>query len=161
ANGHGHKYPVASLVLVESETLRESLPQGVAVVSGDFEMTSAAVATCSVASGDSEMAATDVAARSPRPGNWSEPAQRWLGRAEDLIALEMVNFLSECTIHLKNLAEYLAVCPILLMLAATSYPFQPQRFLVVAVWALLIGVAAGVIWVYVEMERNEVLSRIA
>ncbi len=94
-------------------------------------------------------------------GNWSEPTSRWFQQAEDLVALQMVNFLSECTTHLKNLVRYLAICPLLLMFAATSYPFQPQRFLVVIIWMLLIMVTASVVWVYIQMERDEILSRIS
>ena len=95
------------------------------------------------------------------PGAWDKATRRWLEQLEDLLALQLVNFLSECTIHLKNQAAFLAIGPILLLLAASSYPFQPQRFLVVSIWTLLIAVSAGVLWAYVQMERNEVLSRIS
>ncbi|MDR3636035.1 MAG: hypothetical protein P4L84_19690 [Isosphaeraceae bacterium] len=92
---------------------------------------------------------------------WGPETKPWLAQVEDLLVLELTNFISECTIHLKNQAAFLAIGPLLLLLAATSYPFQPQRFLVVTIWTLLVAVAAGVIWAYVQMERNEVLSRIS
>ena len=73
----------------------------------------------------------------------------------------MVNFASECTVQLKNLAQFLAAGPLLLLLAVSSYPFQPQRFLVITAWALLIAVSAGLLWTYIQMEHNEVLSRVS
>ncbi len=102
------------------------------------------------------------AAITPPPHSpWNDQTKAWLESAEDLLALELVNFVSECTIHLKNLAMFLAVAPFLLLLAVSSYPFQPQRFLIMIIWGLLFAVAGGVLWAYVQMERNEVLSRIA
>ena len=92
---------------------------------------------------------------------WTEPARRWLEQVEDLLALELVNFVGECTVHLRNLAGFLAIGPLLLLLAATSYPFQPQRFLLVSIWGVLLAVAGGVLWTYIQMERNEVLSRVS
>ncbi len=87
--------------------------------------------------------------------------KEWVQAAEDLIALELIAFVSQNTVHLKSLAYYLAVAPVLLLLVVGSYPFQPQRFLQVCIWAILFLVVAGVVWVYVRMEKNEFLSRIS
>jgi hypothetical protein len=87
--------------------------------------------------------------------------RRWVEAAEGLYALEIVNFASECTVQLKNLAQFLTAGPLLLLLAATSYPFQPQRFLVVTICSLLVASSVGLLWTYIQMERNEVLSRVS
>ena len=45
-------------------------------------------------------------------------------------------------------------------MAATMYPFQPEPLILYLVLALL-GVAAGsVLWVLVQVNKNEVISRI-
>jgi hypothetical protein len=84
----------------------------------------------------------------------------WLTRVEDFVALEVTVYLSQFFIHLRNLILFLTVAPFLMLLAVTSYPFQPQRL-----WLLLaaafIGVGtATVIWIVVQIERNEVVSHI-
>jgi hypothetical protein len=86
---------------------------------------------------------------------------RWLEQAEDLLALELVHFVSECMIHLKNLTVFLTFSPLLLLIAAASYPFQPGQFLVTSLWVLLCVVGVSIVLVYVQMERNEVLSRVS
>jgi uncharacterized membrane protein len=96
------------------------------------------------------------------PGEGTDRAlQDWVKAAEDLIALEVVMRISQCMVHLKNLAYYLAFAPILLLLAVNSYPFQPERFLQVCLWTILLGVVASVLAVYVGMERDELLSRVS
>jgi hypothetical protein len=90
-----------------------------------------------------------------------EALRRWVREAEDLIALEVIMLVGQCSAHLKNLAYYLAVAPILLLMASSCYPFQPQRFLQVCLWTILLAVAACVVVVYVRMERDELLSRIS
>jgi hypothetical protein len=90
-----------------------------------------------------------------------ERLRSWVEAAEVLFALEMVNFASECTVQLKNLAQFLTAGPLLLLLAVTSYPFQPQRFMVVTISSLLVAVSAGLLWTYIQMERNEVLSLVS
>ncbi len=90
-----------------------------------------------------------------------EALRRWVREAEGLIALEVVMLAGQCSVHLKNITYYLAVAPILLLMSVGSYPFQPQRFLQVCLWAILLAVVAGVVWVYVRMERDELLSRVS
>ena len=87
--------------------------------------------------------------------------EKWVRDAEDLIAMEVIAFVSQTTVQLKNLAYYLAIAPILLLLAVGSYPFQPQRFLQVSICSILFMVMAGVILVYVWMEKDEFISRIS
>src|SRR5262249_29973135 len=52
------------------------------------------------------------------------------------------------------------VAPFLMLLAVTSYPFQPQRLWLLLA-AALIGVGtATVMWIIIQIERNEVVSHI-
>jgi hypothetical protein len=85
----------------------------------------------------------------------------WVEAAEDLIALQIIAFVSQCSVHLKALAIYLGIAPVLLLIAVGSYPFQPQRFLEVCIWGLVVLVLGGVVSVYILMEKNEFLSRVS
>jgi hypothetical protein len=91
----------------------------------------------------------------------SKPALDWIHSAGDLLALQVVCAISRCTIPLSNLVIYLSVAPLLLLLSIATYPVQPQRFLQVCFWALLLAVLLGVIWVYISRERDELLSRVS
>jgi len=98
----------------------------------------------------------------PAPAGGAAPVSAdWQGRAEDLVALEFVTYVSQCATHLRNLASLLGIVPVLLLLTVSVYPFQPQRFLIFALVGLLLVVVSGVIGVYVQMDRNEILSRIS
>jgi hypothetical protein len=91
----------------------------------------------------------------------SQHVANWIRDAEDLMALQVVAYVSQTTVQLRTLAYYLAVSPVVLLIAIGSYPFQPQRFLQVCIWTILFLVVGGVISVYVWMEKNEFISRVS
>lgn len=89
----------------------------------------------------------------------SEPA--WVPRAEELVATQLVNYLSQFFIQLRSLMLAVLVCSSLLLLAATSYPFHPERLLLVFLLGL-VGVALAVVmYVFLDMSRDETISRVA
>ena len=90
-----------------------------------------------------------------------DPLKVWMRALEDLVALRVVAFISQGAVHLRNLGAYLALAPVLLLLAASSYPLQPQRFMIVFLWAILLIVVATGVTVLIQMERNEFLSRVS
>jgi hypothetical protein len=105
---------------------------------------------------------TGESIKEPPDSQRERPAVRaWIQSAEDLIAIWVVTFISQCSVHLRAMAYFLAVAPILLLLVVSSYPFQPQRFLLVWLWGILVTVVGCVVWAYVQMERDEILSRVS
>jgi hypothetical protein len=87
-------------------------------------------------------------------------ARSWLMRVQDFLALEVTVYLSQFFVHLRNLILFLTIAPFLMLLAVTSYPFQPQGLWLLLA-ATLIGVGtATVIWIVIQIERNEVVSHI-
>lgn len=50
---------------------------------------------------------------------------------------------------------------LLMILAVSSYPFQPRRLVLFFAWTTVLSVSGGTFGVYVQMDRNTVLSRIA
>lgn len=89
----------------------------------------------------------------------SEPA--WVGRAEELAATQLVNYLSQYFIQLRSLMLSALVCSSLLLLAATCYPFHPERLLLVFLLGLVGAGVAAVMYVFMDMSRDEAVSRVA
>jgi hypothetical protein len=94
------------------------------------------------------------------PGDADQELRDWLARAQDFVTVEVVAYLGQFFAQLRNLALFTAIAVLLILLAVTSYPLQPQRL-----WLLLVTVMAGtvtvaVIWSVVQMERDELVSRI-
>lgn len=97
----------------------------------------------------------------PRPNLDTDKLVRdWLRRVQDFVALEVTVYLSQFFVHLRNLILFLAIAPILMLLAVSSYPFQPQRLWLTLAATLIIVVSATIIWIVIQIERNEVVSRI-
>jgi hypothetical protein len=87
--------------------------------------------------------------------------QLWVQLAEDLVAIQVVIYLSQFFLQLRNVAWSQIVCGTLLLLGVTSYPFQPER-LILLLWLVLVGAVIGsVIYVLVRMNQDELLSRIS
>ncbi|MBI1816669.1 MAG: hypothetical protein HYR72_16955 [Deltaproteobacteria bacterium] len=84
----------------------------------------------------------------------------WLLDAEDFVAIQVVTFLTQTFVHLRNLMVLTTIGALLLLLTITAYPFQPQRLLLLFIWVVILTIVGGVVMVFVQMNRNEVLSRI-
>ncbi|MDR3632966.1 MAG: hypothetical protein P4L84_03965 [Isosphaeraceae bacterium] len=91
----------------------------------------------------------------------TSPGPSWRKAAEELVALEVVNYVSQFTIHMRNLATFLTVGPLLLLFTITSYPFQPARLLMVLVGGMAFIVVFFIIYVYVQLDRDTFLSRVS
>ena len=85
--------------------------------------------------------------------------RRWLRGAEDLIALVLARQIGWLYAYCKSRVTFLVVGLLALTLALTSYPFQPQGFLLTAT-VLLAAITAVVVVIAVQANRDEVLSRI-
>lgn len=84
----------------------------------------------------------------------------WLERATDFVALEITAYLSQFFVHLRNLGLFLFFAPLLFLLAVNSYPFQPQRSLVLFAVSLICLVMLAMIGIVIQVEWNGVVSRI-
>jgi hypothetical protein len=86
--------------------------------------------------------------------------QHWVQLAEVFIAMQVVIYLSQFFIQLRNLAWSIIVCGSLLLLGATSYPFQPERLILYLLLALIGSSIAGIVFVLVRINQDELVSRI-
>ena len=96
---------------------------------------------------------------SPATAAANEPA--WVGRAEELAGTQLVNYLSQFFIQLRSLMLSGLVCGSLLLLAATCYPFHPERLLLMFLLGLVGAGLAAVMYVFIDMSRDETVSRVA
>jgi MFS-type transporter involved in bile tolerance (Atg22 family) len=81
--------------------------------------------------------------------------------AQGAVATQVAIYLSQFFVQLRDLVWSMIVCSVLLLLAATSYPFQPDRLILSLMVTLVGGVVAAVCYVLVQMNRDELLSRIS
>jgi hypothetical protein len=91
----------------------------------------------------------------------SDQLRRWLHNAQEFVAIEAVTYLRQFFVHLRNLTTFLTIGMLLLLLAVNSYPFQPQRLLMMFLWTLILSMMGGVVVVLVQMNRDELLCRIS
>jgi hypothetical protein len=89
------------------------------------------------------------------------PFDHWVELAEGFVAIQVVTYLSQFFVRLRNLAWPMTICSCLLLFAATSYPFEPERLLLFLFLALIGAVLAGILYVIVQVNRDEAISRIA
>ncbi len=70
----------------------------------------------------------------------------------------VASFLQYILVHLQNMAGLVTVGLILMLLAATSYPFQPREPLLLFSWVSMLVVAAVTLFIFIQLNRDRVLS---
>lgn len=93
-----------------------------------------------------------------KPDPSTEPA--WLPLAESVAATQVVLYLAQFFVQLRNLVWAAVVTSSVLLLAATSYPFHPEKLLLIGLIGLSGAGMAGILYVLIEMNRDEVVSRV-
>jgi hypothetical protein len=86
---------------------------------------------------------------------------QWLMLAEEFVATEVIAYLSQFFVQLRNLLVFLTVSPIFMLLAATSYPFHPQRLWMMVAGVLILAAVFIAVTIFIQIERDEVVSRIS
>jgi hypothetical protein len=89
-----------------------------------------------------------------------EGVPTWLEPAEDFVALHTTVFVSQFFIVLRLLAWGVVWPSVMLLLAASVYPFQPEQLILSLQLGLLFAVVASLVWVLVRIVKNEIVSRI-
>jgi hypothetical protein len=85
----------------------------------------------------------------------------WVQQAENFVATQAVLYVSQFFVQLRNLLLSVTIGTLLLLLAATSYPFQPQSLLVVYLLVMVGVVTVGTVSVLVQINRNPFVSRLS
>ena len=87
-------------------------------------------------------------------------APKHIQLAEEFLALRYFSLIRAVLINVRQLMTFVSVSFVLALLAWNSYPFQPRQWIDWAFTALLFGLGAAVIWMFAQMHRNSILSRI-
>jgi hypothetical protein len=110
---------------------------------------------------DAEGAGGRPATSHTRPATPRGRFARWVELAEGVIATQVVIYISQFFVQLRNLVWSMIICSVLLLLAATSYPFHPERLILYEMLALIGAVVAAVFYVLIQVNRDELVSRIS
>jgi hypothetical protein len=100
------------------------------------------------------------------PGKWflslpkKNPLREWGVAAENFVAVEIVRYLSQFFVQMRNLLNALVAGALLLLIAAASYPFRPQYLILLFFTALGAGVAGLIVMFLVQVNKDELVSRI-
>ena len=116
--------------------------------------------------GDSRVATasaklTNTLTRVATPAEDARSGTQWLQLAEDYVLISLVFHLRRFAPPIRKLATFLMTSPVILLLAITLYPFQPQRMLTMLIWILVLGAASLSIWIFIQIDRDPFVSRVS
>jgi hypothetical protein len=85
----------------------------------------------------------------------------WVRQAELYLASCVASFLHQALAHLQNLALFVTLGMVLLLMAITSYPFQPRELFLLFGWMLIVSIVAVTLFIFTQMSRDKVLSELS
>jgi hypothetical protein len=80
--------------------------------------------------------------------------------AEEFLAIRYVALIRAVLVNMRHLMLFVSMAFVLTIVAWNSYPFQPHQQLDVCFTILMVCLTIGFIWVFAQMHRNPILSRI-
>jgi hypothetical protein len=93
--------------------------------------------------------------------SFGEPLRAWLVAAEEYAAVQVVDYAEWVVAQLRVLAFFLFVALVLTAALLSSYPYERQSVVKLVFFVILLASVGGLLRVSVEMNRDEVLSRVA
>ncbi|HEY7769978.1 hypothetical protein [Longimicrobium sp.] len=85
----------------------------------------------------------------------------WVRAAEEFAAVQVVDYIEWVLQHMRTLTWFLFLSLLLSTALISSYPFEPQRTAKLVLALVLVGTVGTLLYVMTDMNRDEVLSRIA
>lgn len=107
--------------------------------------------------GDPRVASTTSLLRRTFAG----PLRTWIRYAEEHMAVWMVEYIERTLDQIRHLALFLLGGLVLATALINSYPFHPQSRIKLIFVFIMVGTVAALVFVMVQMSRDDVLSRIA
>lgn len=101
----------------------------------------------------------DPASPTPDP-SIEEKREELVQEAEEFLVGRTVLFLSHVFPQMTNLAALSLAGLLLLLMAVSSYPFQPHQLIVFFIWLLIFSFVAVALSVFVQMNRDTLLSNL-
>ncbi len=103
--------------------------------------------------------ATDAPERVKDPKDKDRPDELdWFKLGEDFLTSRVAAFLSHVVPQLQNLIIFVTAGLLLMLLAVTSYPFQPRQLLLLFNTTVILTVVSVTLAVFIQMERETILS---
>jgi len=102
-----------------------------------------------------------VDALTPAGSSFSSDELAWLRGAQTFVATVVTLLVHR---HVRQFRYFLYVttgCALLLVLAVSSYPFEPYRLLLTFIWVVMLSVVGACLWVFVQLDRNTLMSHIS
>ena len=91
-------------------------------------------------------------------GAHSPGAKEFFEQAEEFVVGRAVNFLAIVFPVIQNLGYFVLAGLLLMLLAVTSYPFQPRNEFLFFNWVVILSFMGTVFWIFVQMDRDTILS---
>jgi hypothetical protein len=95
----------------------------------------------------------------PTPGKARTPGDEWIDVAQEFVAISVVLSVAYKCEQLRNLGVFVLSSALLVLLANTSYSFQPQQLFTMLAATTVVGAIGILLWVFIQMERDELLNR--
>jgi hypothetical protein len=86
---------------------------------------------------------------------------RWLRSAQTFVATVVAILIHRHVRQFRYFLHVLTGCSLLLLLAVTSYAFEPYRLLLTFIWIVVGSVVTMCLWTFIQMDRNTLMSNIA
>ena len=103
--------------------------------------------------------ATDAPERVNDAKDKNKPTEiDWFKLGEDFLTSRVAALLSHVVPQLQNLIIFVTAGLLLMLLAVTSYPFQPRQLLLLFNTTVILAVVSTTLVVFVQMERETILS---
>ena len=80
--------------------------------------------------------------------------------AEELLAIRYVSLIRAVLANMRYLMMFVSSSFVLAIVAWNSYPFQPRQQVDWIFTGLLLVLGSGIVWVFAQMYRNPILSRV-
>jgi hypothetical protein len=90
-----------------------------------------------------------------------EAQDAWLAAAESFVVTVVALLLNQHVRQFRYFLSTTTACSLVLLLAVSSYPFEPHRALMTGLWMLIITVVVGCLLVFLSLDRAPLLNVIA
>jgi hypothetical protein len=85
---------------------------------------------------------------------------RFIRVAEEFLAIRYLSLIRAVLVNVRYLIMFVSAVFVLTIVAWNSYPFQPRQWVNEAFTGLMLLLGTGIIWVFAQIHRDPILSRI-
>jgi hypothetical protein len=93
-----------------------------------------------------------------RKSDGSGPNAAWQDEGKFFLITHIIAFLQHIFAHMQNLVLLVTAGLLLLLVAATSYPFQPRESLLLFSWVAILTSVVVTLFIFVQVNRDKTLG---